>query len=129
MDIAINSFLDDVPNMDNQWNWWKHRYLLILKGLEFGTTRHLRCKYLMVTHGILAHQYTPQVRGGLSGTHMTCHLLAQPLYPLADKSCVLWPHTLVFTLPCSALPRTKLITGVQLVFSSCTYLALQPLAS
>ena len=79
MDIAINSFLDDVPNMDNQWNWWKHRYLLILKGLEFGTTRHLRCKYLMVTHGILAHQYTPQVRGGLSGTHMTCHLLTTSL--------------------------------------------------
>ncbi len=38
-------------------------YTLILKGLEFGTTRHLKCKYLMVTHGILAHQYTPAERG------------------------------------------------------------------
>ena len=38
-------------------------YTLVLKGLEFGTTRHLKCKYLMVTHGILAHQYTPAERG------------------------------------------------------------------
>lgn len=35
----------------------------MLKGLEFGTTRHLNCKYLMVTHGILAHQFTPAERG------------------------------------------------------------------
>lgn len=39
------------------------RYTLVLKGLEFVTTRHLRCKYLMVTHGILAHQYTLSERG------------------------------------------------------------------
>jgi hypothetical protein len=39
------------------------RYTLVLKGLEFGTTRHLRCKFLMVTHGILAQQYTLQERG------------------------------------------------------------------
>ncbi len=39
------------------------RYTLVLRGLEYGTKRHLRCKFLMVTHGILAHQFTPAERG------------------------------------------------------------------
>ena len=45
-------------------------FMLVLKGLKYGTTRHLHCKFLMVTHGILAHQYTPEVRGDMSGQHL-----------------------------------------------------------
>ena len=44
------------------------RYTLLLKGLELNTTRHMRCKYLMVTHGILSQQYTLQERGLDPGT-------------------------------------------------------------
>ena len=40
-----------------------NRYTLLLHGIEFNTTQHLRCKFLMVTHGILAQQYTLQERG------------------------------------------------------------------
>ena len=40
-----------------------NRYTLLLHGIEFNTKRHLRCKFLMVTHGILAQQYTLAERG------------------------------------------------------------------
>ena len=57
-------------------------FMLVLKGLEYGTIRHLHCKFLMVTHGILAHQYTPQVRGNMSGRH-----LASPSWRLGLLCC------------------------------------------
>lgn len=110
----------------------------MLKGLEYGTTRHLHCKYLMVTHGILAHQFTPEERGldvsrfrgpvSMAGKHngVDCVVGTQDL---TGKVCSAAAHSLQWSCRVLILSMNSTWAGGHPAKASLTATNLQAIAS